>query len=175
VTGRLLDYLQNDPEIRQAVEDANVITIWIGINDLWVPLSRFDYGKCGGEDNLDCIRESVSQINENIDAILDEILAINSSEKTRIMIADNAICFDHVSNWKKEGLFDVLQEEAYEAWRDHIVEAAGERGIIVVNTYRGINGPLGDQENEELYMFDGIHFNEKGHKLIADLHREAWE
>lgn len=175
VTGRLLDLLQIDPEIRQAIVDANVITIWIGLNDLWPPLYRFEYGNCGGEDNLDCVREKVAQINENIDGILDEILVLNTSKKTRIMIADNGIPFVLVSKWKKHGWFDVLQEEAYEAWRDHLVEAASERGIIVVYTYRVINGPLGDQENEELYRYDGIHFTEEGHKLIADLHREAWE
>ena len=77
--------------------------------------------------------------------------------------------------WGHASWFDVLQKEAYEAWRDHLVKAASERGIIVVYTYRVLNGPSGDQGNEELYLLDGVHFTVDGHKLIADLHREAWE
>ena len=128
---------------------------------------------CGGAENLDCIRETVGQINENIDAILDEILALNSSEETRIMIADVGIPF--VAKWKYHEWFGILREEAYESWRDHLVDAANERGIIVVYTYEVLNGPSGDQKLEGIYQNDGIHFNKEGHRLIANLHRDAWE
>ena len=175
VTGRLLDLLRADPEFRQEVANANIITIWIGLNDLFVPLDRYKYERCGGADNLDCLREMVDQTNENIDGILDEILALNSSEETRIMIADNGIPSSLILDWKEQGWFDILKVEAYEAWRDHLVEAATERGLIVVYSHQVINGTLGDEENEGLYRFDGIHFTEEGHKLIADLHRESWE
>ncbi len=174
-THTLLDRLQNEMELRQAVADANVITIWIGFNDL--PLSQMLYmnGMCGGDENLDCIRENIGEMNKSIDGMFDEILALNPSEETRIMIADNVIPPVFVTDWKDHGCFDVLQEEIYESWHDHLYQAAHERGIIVVPTYRAINGPSGDQGNESLYQDDGIHFNVEGHRLIADIHREAWE
>ncbi len=174
-TAHLLDHLQNDPEIKQAVKDADVITIWIGVNDLGSPQNLYMNGMCGGEDNLDCVRKRVAEINENIDNILDEILALNTSEETRVMIADNGIPQSFVEDWKEHDCFDVLQKEIYGSLQDHLIEAASKRGVIVVYTYKVINGPLGDQENAGLYVEDRLHFNKEGHQLLADLHREAWE
>ena len=155
--------------------DADVITIWVGFNDLVTPQMLYLNGMCGGDENLDCIRDRVGEMNENIDGILDEILALNPSEETRIMIADNAIPPVFVTSWKNHGSFDVLQDEACESWQEHIHLAARERGIIVIPSYKAINGPLGDQVDDGLYQTDGIHFNEAGQKFLADLHREAWE
>lgn len=174
-TSELLNRLQTNAAWREAVADADVITVWTGWNDLGFPVSQYEKGICGGDENLDCLREKVGQVNESIDATLDEILALNSSDDTRIMIANNVLGSRMVTDWNDNGWFDVLQKEAYESWHDHLVQAAQERGNIVVDTYRGVNGPAGDQANEGVFLSDGLHFNAEGHKLLADLHREAWE
>ena len=173
-TDTLLKRLQNDPQLRQAVAQANVITIWIGANDLVTPHTLLRNGKCEGE-NFGCYQEPVKKLNQNITAILDEILGLNPSEETRIMIADNAIPVLDITNWKNLGSFDVLQEVAFESWQQHIHQAALERGIIVVPTYKAINGLLGNQVIAGIYQGDGVHFNQQGHQLLADLHRQAWE
>jgi len=174
-TVHLIEKLQKDDELRQAVADADIITVWIGVNELGTPPNLYMAGMCGGEDNLEFVRERVHEFNNNIDNILDEILALNSSEETQIMIADNVIPAAFAVNWKKQGSFEVLQAELYEALNDHLYQAARERNITVVPVYRAINGPSGDKGNEGLYQDDGIHFNVEGHRLIADIHREAWE
>jgi len=174
-TGRLIDLLRTDSEMRQAIADANVITIWIGDNDIETITDRFVYESFEVEDNLDYIRKKVAKINDNIDGILDEILALNPSEDTRIMIAENVLSSYHYKPWIEHGIFDLMQKEIYGALQEHLVKAASERGIIVVHTYQIINGPLGDRDIEELYQISGWLFNEEGHRLIADLHREAWE
>lgn len=173
-TVHLLEKLQNNDEIRQAIADADIITVWIGVNDLGAPQSLYCAGMCGGEDNLECVRKRVHEFNNNIDNILDEILSLNSSRDTHIMIADNAIPAAYAADSKKRGCFEVLPE-LYGALNDHLYQAARERNIIVVPAYRAINGPSGDQANEGLYQDDGIHFNVEGQRLIADIHREAWE
>lgn len=174
-TVHLLEKLQNNDEIRQAVADADIITVWIGVNELGMPQSLYCAGMCGGEDNLDCIRKRVDEFNNNIDNILDEILALNSSRDTHIMIADNVISSAYVTDAKSRGCFKVIQTELYGALNDHLYQAAHERGIIVVPAYRAINGPSGDQANEDLYQDDGIHISVEGYRLIADIHREAWK
>jgi lysophospholipase L1-like esterase len=174
-TAHLLDHLQNDAKYRQAVANANVITIWIGVNDLPTPQLLYMNGSCGGEDNLNCVRKSVSETNENIDRILDEILALNTDEDTRIMIADNAIPQSFVDDWKDHGCLDVLNREIYGAMQEHLIKAVNERGIILVPTAQIINGPLGDQESANLYIEDKLHFNKDGHRLIADIFRETWQ
>ncbi len=174
-SGRLLDLLRTDSEMRQAIADANVITISIGDNDIYTLADRFAYESFEVEDNLDYIREKVAQINDNIDGILDEILALNPSEETRIMIAEYVLSPYHYKPWKEHGCFDGLQKEIYGALQEHLIKAASERGIIVVHTYQIINGTLGDQDIEELYQLGGWLFSEEGHRFLADLHREAWE
>jgi len=170
-TGVLLKQLRNNEELREAVRNAEVITIWTGWNDLSKPLSQYRDETCGGEDNLDCIREAVAALNANIDAILDEILSLTSPQDTLIRIADVGIPF--VNTWKHQGWFETLHGPCYEVWRAHLVEASEQRGITVVYTYHVLNGPDGDEKTEGIFQNDGIHFNAEGHRLIARLHREA--
>jgi len=172
LTSSLLSQLRNNGELREALQEAEVITIWTGWNDLAKPLGQFNSNQCGGEDNLNCIREATAQINTNIDAIYKEILTLTSSQETVIQIADVGNPF--VSAWSAKGLFDVLQGPCYEVWRDHLVEAAEELGIIVVYTYHTLNGPNGNQPvDKNIVQYDGIHFNEDGHRLLARLHHQT--
>ena len=66
-TKQLLRSLQNDQQLRDAIKEAEVITIWTGWNDI-CPLigsSRFGMnGLCGKWDDLDfgCVREGVRRI-----------------------------------------------------------------------------------------------------------------
>lgn len=170
-TGSLLTRLRTSEKLRSALREAQVVTIWTGWNDLAHPMALFGDGTCGGEDNLACIRETVTTLNANVDAILNELLSLCNPEDTLIRIADVGIPF--VDTWKHRGWFETLQGPCYEAWRDHLVEAAEKRGITVVYTYRVLNGPNGDEKLEGIYQSDGIHFNAEGHQLVARLHREV--
>jgi lysophospholipase L1-like esterase len=170
-TSSLLERLRTNEDLRGALRDAEVITIWTGWNDLREPLSQYRNETCGGEDNLECIREAVTELNANIDAILDEILSLASPQDTLIRIADVGIPF--VTTWQYQGWFETLRGPCYEVWREHLIEAAEQRGITVVCTYEVINGPNGDEKMEGIYLSDGFHFNEEGHRLVARLHREA--
>ena len=171
-TSSLLGQLRDREELREAIQEAEVITIWAGWNDLSTPLDKYRSELCGGKDNLDCIREAVAELNANVDAILDEILSLTSPRDALIRIADVGIPF--VKTWTYNGWFDALQGPCYEVWRDHLIEAAEERGITVVYTYHVLNGPNGDRAVDEgITQNDGVHFNEEGHRLIARLHREA--
>ncbi|MGD2272674.1 MAG: SGNH/GDSL hydrolase family protein [Desulfobacterales bacterium] len=169
-TSTLLKQLQTDEEYRAALQDAEVVTLWTGWNDLGEPLSKFRTDSCGGKDNLDCIRDKVAEINKNLDGILDEIRSLTGTD-TLILIADVGIPF--VQTWQYQGWFDTLQGPCYEEWRNHLVQAAEKRDMKVVYTYHVLNGPNGDEKLEGIYQNDGIHLNEEGHKLLARLHREV--
>ena len=170
--GALREFVYEDEELRIAIKDAEVITIWTGWNDLWRPLEKYRRETCGGEDNLDCIRAEVAIMNSDFDAVLDEILSLTSTQDTLIRIADYGI--PHVNSWKHKGWFDTLVGPCYETWRDHLVEAAEKRGITVVYTYHVLNGPTGDLPmDESITLDDRVHLNEEGHRLVAQLHREV--
>jgi lysophospholipase L1-like esterase len=172
-TSELLNQVRNDADLRDAIRSAEVITIWIGWNDFSEPLLRYYSGTCGGEQNLDCFIEASATFNENLDAILDEILMLTNPQDTLVRIADAGIPPLFMDAWKHQGRFETLQEWCFEIWRDHLVEAAGRRNITVVYTYKILNGPGGDEKMNGIYQSDGIHFNDKGQRLIADLHREV--
>jgi len=172
-SSELLSQVRSNAELRENIRNAEVITIWVGWNDYRVSLTQFYTGTCGGEENLYCMRESVTRLNENIDALLDEILNLASPQDTLIRIADTGIPPIFLSTWKQHGWFETLQEMCFEAWRDHLIAAADQRDVTVIYTYQILNGSGGDEKMRGIYQSDGIHFNDKGQRLIADLHRQA--
>jgi len=169
----LLYMLRKNLELRDAIKEAEVITIHTGLNDICTIEEDYSRGNCGGDDNLDCIREGIPKLNTDIDSILDEILSLTSTQDSLIRIADTNI--EHVNSWKYKGWFEILKGPLFDDWREHLVQAAEERDIVVVYTHYALNGPNGDQPiNKNLTLEDDqTHLNEKGHKLIAELHREA--
>jgi lysophospholipase L1-like esterase len=169
----LLDTLRNNQELRDAITEAEVITIYTGLNDIWLLQDDYSDGNCGGDDNLDCIREGIPKLNSVIDSILDEILSLTNPQDTLIRIADTNI--PHGNSWKYKGWFDILKGPLFDDWREHLIEAAEARDIVVVYTHYALNGQNGDQPMDRSLTLenDQTHLNEEGHKLIAELHREA--
>lgn len=172
-TAGLLDQVYTDEALRKAIRDAEVITIWIGWNDFRDPLLRHYAGTCGGNQNLDCFQKASEKFNENINALLDEILTLASPQDTLIRIADAGIPLSFMNEWKQQGRFEKLKKSCFEIWRGSLVETAYQHDITVVYTYQVLNGPSGDENMRGIYQSDGIHFNDKGQRLIAELHREG--
>jgi lysophospholipase L1-like esterase len=172
-TSGLLSLIQDDGEIQIAIREAEVITVWIGWNDFSDPLTRYYAGTCGGNENLDCLLEASIEFNKNIDKILDEILMLTRPQETIIRIADVGIPLSFINAWNQQGQFETLKKFCFDDWREILVESARQHGIMVVNTYQILNGPEGNGILKGIYQSDGIHFNDRGQRLIADLHREA--
>ena len=174
-TKQLLGTLQNDQQLRDAIKEAEVITIWTGWNDV-APLigsSRFGMsGLCGKWDDLDleCVREGVEELKTDINELIAEIHSLRNANDAIIRIADN--CNHAVGEWVETGIFQDLKELAFEDWSRAVTQTASRFNIPVVHTYRVLNGQNGDDVIPEKFLWeDGIHFNAKGHILIADLHR----
>ena len=169
----LLTALQSDQDLRSDIREAEVVTIWTGMGDVFVGIgSQPKGGVCGSWEELDieCARERSTKLNANIDAIMAEILSLCSPDETLVLIAD--VGNPHAGQWKELGLLDELKGPAMEEWIVHIAEVAEKSLVQVVHTYQVINGPNGDQgPAEDIFHTDGIHFNTEGHKLLADLHR----
>ena len=98
-------------------------------------------------------------------------MALASPQDTLIRVADTGIPL--VNTWQYREWLETLRGPCYEVWREHLIEAAEARGITVVYTYHVLNGPDGDDKIQGIYLDDGIHFNDAGHRLVAELHREA--
>jgi lysophospholipase L1-like esterase len=169
-SGELLDALRNDQELRDAISEAEVITLWLGPEDTSRPLNLVEFGLCGGEDNADCCREMVASFKANLDAIIAEILSLRSTTDTIIRIADLPNPF--VAKWKEQGIFEDVRGPCHDDLTEYIAQAASEHDIPVAHYHLALNGPNGDEDYTDKYTSDGIHFNAAGLAVLADLYRE---
>ncbi len=168
----LLALLRNNQELRNAISEAEVVTFVIGANDLQSALSLYRTGACGGADNLDCCRERLTSFRANFDAIIAEILSLRNTTDTIIRTMDYG--YPWVNRDKELGIYEDLKPCFVEAFSEHIVQAASEHNIPVVQVYLAFNGPNGDEDPADKGYIgaDGVHYSAAGHALIADLHRE---
>jgi len=172
-TSDLLLQLQSNLILQEKLQTADIVTIWIGWNDMIYALSLFDSKVCGGVDNLDCIRKAAKQINNNLDGIYDCIMKLIQPSKAKVFIADYFIPPALIEMWHEHGDYASIKEAAYESWRRYLVSEAEERGIQVVGTYQALNGPEGITMLEGKTQADGFHLNRKGHKNLAEIHYET--
>jgi len=175
-TKSLLGKLQSDETVRALVSEAEVITIWVGSNDIW----RLLYGplgagnpRCGpiSDLDMDCFETEVQALVDRIDAILAEIRSLRTAGQASVLIAEDCNCF--VENWRDAGAFEQLKGPAFDQWTQAISGLAAKHGAAAVPTYSACNGPDGDETIPPDYLLptDSFHFSEAGHKMVADLHR----
>ncbi len=170
----ILDALRKNQELRDTISEAEVITIWaFWLNDLAGEYSLYNAGlDCGGDDNLDCIREAIPAVKADFDAVVAELLSLRSGSPTIIRIANVGNPF--VAEWKEQGRFEHLERLLIDDVVKHMAQSASKHDIPIVDSYLVLNGPNGDQPVDKGYMqADGVHFNAEGHALLADLHREV--
>lgn len=172
-----VEAVRNNEELREDLRNAEVITMYLGWHDVIPSIGIGRGGPCykrADEVDVDCLGEVTNPMQEEFDKLLSEIVSLASPDETLILIADVGIPSFFVARWKEYGTLDVLKRHAYEVWRDYIIQAAGKHKVHVVYVYEVVNGPNGDQEAPPEYMqSDGLHFNERGHKLLADIHRKV--
>jgi len=81
---QLLRVLRNDPSTRRTLRGAEVVTYNIGINDLGQASGSYEAETCGGAQGERCLHAAVVELDENWNAITEEILSLSSPDKTII-------------------------------------------------------------------------------------------
>jgi lysophospholipase L1-like esterase len=172
-----VEKVRSDRELRNDLQNAEVIMLWMGWHDLIPQIGPGMGGPCykrSHEVDLDCLAGVTSPMKDGFDDLLSEIVSLASPRETLIYIADVGIPPLLVMKWREDGIYDILNHYAYEVWRDYILLAASKHGVRVVHTWDALASTGGDQVIADEYMqSDGLHFNEEGHRLLADIHREA--
>ncbi len=171
----LLDGIRSKPAWRDALGDAEVVTVYIGGNDLDFQLmGEYKSGKCGGEDNMDCMRNFYLEINDNFDALFEEILSLCSPST---IIRASTLYYGSLK------VFDFNEDLApfYRLTNEQILLSAAEHNIPVARVDIAFNGSGGDESSiEKGYveadtpgsMVGGLHPTHQGSYVIADAHRE---
>ena len=168
-SSELLYALRNDPSSRQAIEEADVVTINIGINDLGRASQTYQNGACGGADNQDCLRAAAEAVKGNWTAITAELLSLRSTSDTIIRAAG----LGYTPYLETEGPPDSSSSngelsdlQIFEAYLDEV-----NRHIAVTASNNGI--PCAEVHLDRGYISpDGVHPNDEGYEVIAERLRE---
>jgi lysophospholipase L1-like esterase len=144
---QLLRTLRNDPSTRRALRGAEVVTYNIGINDLGQASGSYDAGTCGGAQGERCLHAAVGELDENWDAITEEILNLSPDET---IIRTVGLGYTPQAGRVIEPYLKQVNH--------NIAVSADESGIPYVEVSLGEKG-LGP---------DRLHPDESGYKEIAD-------
>jgi len=146
-SSELLEALREDGSMRRAIEEAEVVTFNIGINDLGHAGAAYEEGTCGGGDGEECIREAVRTLKGNWDAIVTELSGLGSTTNTIVRTPG-------LGYTPQAG--DDLDHYVREVNR-HIASTARSKAVPYVEI------PAGDVSMSP----DGVHPNDAGYATIA--------
>jgi lysophospholipase L1-like esterase len=116
------------------------------------------------------LRAAVSGFLTNWDSIVAEILALRSPATTIVRTMDVYNPFVGID--KAAGRFALL-DQYLEPINAHIAQSAVRNQIPFAKVHQVFNGTAGDEDPiaKGYISLDGVHPNDNGHKIIADLLR----
>lgn len=178
-SGDLLSALTATPTFREAVASAQLLTWSIGGNDLLAARLRYKLSACGGPDNQSCLRGAVATFKQNWDAIVAQILALQNpggATLRSIDIYNSYVSADAIADtWPDDGgLTDLEVLKPYlDEVNAHISTTLASNDIGYAAVYAAFNGPDGDEDPAARGYIapDGLHPNDAGHAVIAELLR----
>jgi lysophospholipase L1-like esterase len=145
---QLLRALRDDPSVRRALREAEVITFNIGINDLGRARASYEAETCGGARDRRCLGAALEVFQTSWDAITGEILSLRSADEAIIRTAGLGY------TPRVDGVYEPYLREA----NRHIAASAAENGIPHAEVSLGDRG-IGA---------DGLHPDGHGYEAIAD-------
>jgi lysophospholipase L1-like esterase len=173
----LLNALRTDSNFRDSVRGSALVTWDIGGNDMRDVRDAYQNGTC----NLACADAGVDAVKSNWNAIIAEILALRgeSSPPARTIIRtmnlyNPYVNEDKLSDSDGNGTSDFQELLPYfKELNGHIGASAAAAGILCADVALAFNGAASDEDpaGKDYIRFDGLHPNDLGHKVMADLLR----
>jgi len=165
-----------------SIQNSNIVTWQIGGNDFIQARFRYLDGGCGGSDNQDCLRSVVSEVQNNWEAIFEEILSLRQTNRHMLRVIDLYNPFINADrnsdSWSTNEDCEKVLCNDYEIFKPYfdqinlqLENLANEHDVPLVKVSITFNGPNGDEDpgDKGYITFDGIHPNDRGHEVIAQL------
>lgn len=171
-SSQLLESLTTDEELREAIRNAELITLLIPMGGCRDALITYENeGECGGDDNQDCLRACFANYKTDATAIFAEL--VNLRNPSEALIRAHDLYQFHTSNCQDNGTFDVINSYWLDA-NEHVHSTAESYNIPVAHVYDAFMGEDGTQPPEDygLVRSDMVHTTQEGMQLIADLLHE---
>jgi lysophospholipase L1-like esterase len=164
-SGQLLSMLRDDRELREAISKAELVTFIANPGD------HIGWRIITGEGWHDCSPEALTGYKSDLDEIIQEIFSLRKGTPTIIRAMDFYVPIH--SEWKKRGEYEE-NRRCWNALNETIHQAAAEHKIPVASVYDAFNGPDHNEDPRDKGYIgdDGLHTNEEGQKVIADLFRK---
>lgn len=171
----LLANLTSNTMMQERLAQANYVTWNVGGKDLLDARAQYQSNRCGGKDNQNCLRRSSQNLKTNWDGILAKIQSLRQPHATvtAMDIYNPFVDEDNATDsWPNDAGsdFDVFKPYLDDI-NQHLRNSTIATNLHFASVYTAFNGPAGtrDPELTDLISFDGLHPNDKGHTLIADL------
>lgn len=163
---QVLELLRSTDKERFEVSQAEVVTFYgnpLHITSLSITLGTFS-------DKYDCSPHAVAQYKADLNAIADEIFSLRKGKPT--IIRTYTRFMPTYRQWREGGMFQEYQR-CVASLDAAVLQLGKERGILVADTGLALNGPNHDQDpNDKGYLIDGMHENDEGAKIVADVFRK---
>lgn len=158
-SGDLLETLDSSPILRSLIEEADIITIAIGINDI---------NPCGAETDRACYDSAIAGLQSNLEALLGQIDTLQGDHPHilratayyNVKIGDPGAAQFGPS-------FQAFYAEQLASLNAAICEAVAAHDGLCVELLTAFNGPAGDQDAAPLLVDDHVHPSREGHQVIA--------
>lgn len=172
----LLFRLENSDTLRNDLAEADVVMFVLPFNEWAEPLMTFsgeggrDPAECGGDDNQQCLRDTMSRYTGVIDQIFAEIMSIVDPTEQVIMVQDF-----YKMHTERQTEAAALLHPYFEEMQVHTRQNADQYGIPVARVWDDFMGDDGDIPNlveSGLIQADGVHPTEVGAMRIAELYHD---
>ncbi len=130
----LVTRLRHNQLLRELISGAKVVTFEIPVPFLFPLTGRealytsLREGTCGGEDNQDCLREALARYEEDVDAVLAELLALRSTSDAIVRAGDCCLPAGVSRVWKEQDMYEILRPY-WDAANEYAAHSAADHGI----------------------------------------------
>jgi len=164
----IAEYLTSD-QAKSELEGADVVIIESPVSGLayWVAtvagFEGLDPADCGGDDNQQCLRDSLAEYKDGVAEIFSLLTATVDPSETLIRAVD--------AYYLPFGDASQVTNPYWQEAQEFFAETAAEYGIPTASMFAAFNGPDGTDNPQDrgLIGTDGVHPSEAGAVLIAEL------
>jgi hypothetical protein len=165
-------YIGDDTELRELISMAEIIAFNIPLSN---PIMGGACFRPSVELEEGCFKETADEYAENTSQIIKEIKSLVDENGAMIILQSD---FMPVNWWLEEdGLEDRIDFclECFDSYYEAQAAVASEEGILFIDVLHALNGEYLDENPADIELVgeDGIHVNDEGAKLIAELYQNA--
>ncbi|PUB11104.1 SGNH/GDSL hydrolase family protein [Yoonia sediminilitoris] len=163
----LLANVTGEPDLRNEIADADIITIGIGFADMRWAITM--WGSERRNPDSEGMNEAIREFCLTYDSLLAEVVSLAGPT---VIIEAMDVYFPYVRSHKDRGIYESTKQD-WARFNECIMAAGRRHRVPVAQVHEAFNGPLGDDDPAEKgYLdFDGKHSSEEGMQAIAEQFR----